>query len=58
MSCTDEETCPSVADTIVNPSPALVASPEVPGVLLIIATAAKDEFHTTVPVRSWMLPSL
>jgi hypothetical protein len=58
VSWVEEETCPSVADTVVAPSPALVAKPAVPGVLLIIATAAKDEFHDTVPVKSWLLPSL
>jgi hypothetical protein len=49
---------PSVAVIIVSPTPALVASPWVPGLLLITAAAAVDESQVAVDVRSCVEPSL
>lgn len=57
-SCAVPTICPSVAEILAVPCPALVASPAVPGLLLTTATAVEDEFHVTVPVRSCVLPSL
>jgi hypothetical protein len=39
------------------PTPALVASPFIPTVLLTIATCADEELHVTTEVRSCVLPS-
>lgn len=52
------EICPTEAEMLVVPWPALVAKPGVPGLLPTIATVTEDEFHITVPVKSWVLPSL
>jgi hypothetical protein len=49
---------PDVAVIVVVPTPALVAKPLLPGVLLIVATVADDELHCTVVVISWVLPSV
>lgn len=58
VSCAVPEVCPTEAEMLVIPCPALLASPAVPGLLLTIATAVEDEFHVAVPVKSWVLPSL
>jgi len=47
-----------VAVMIVAPKPILVAKPWLPGVLLIVATAALEELHVADEVRSCVLPSL
>ena len=47
-----------VAVMVVDPTPALVAKPLLPGALLIVATVAADELHCTVVVMFWVLPSV
>jgi hypothetical protein len=47
-----------VAETVAVPCPELVASPLLPTALLMIATAASEELHVTVDVRSCVLPSV
>lgn len=51
-------TPPNSAVIVVEPSPALVASPRLPGVLLITATAVREELQVTVEVRSCVDPSV
>lgn len=48
----------SVAVMVVVPSPTLVASPLLPGALLIVATALIDELHVAEVVRSCVELSL
>ena len=47
-----------VAEIVAVPCPALVARPLLPAALLMIATAANDEFQFTTVVRSCVLPSV
>ena len=45
---------PLVAEMVVVPTLAAVASPLVPAVLLIVATAGLEEAQVTCCVRSWV----
>jgi hypothetical protein len=49
---------PELAVMVVDPSPVLEATPFVPVALLMVATAAFDEFHVTELVKSCVLPSV
>src|SRR5258708_19557160 len=49
---------PAVAEILVVPKPALVASPCEPDVLLIVATAADEEAHATAVVMFAVVPSV
>ena len=49
---------PEVAVIFVVPSPALVARPLLPGLLLITATAADDDLQVTTAVISFVLSSV
>ena len=51
-------TDPSVAVMVVCPVLTLVASPFIPAVLLIVATAKVFDVHVTVPVMFCLLPSV
>lgn len=52
------EIAPSVAVIDVVPGPAVVASPSLPGSLLIMAAVGTEELQVTWVVRSWVLRSL
>ena len=54
----EEDMDAEVAVTVEDPSPALVASPLVPVVLLITSTGAEDELQFTIEVTSCELPSV
>ena len=54
----EEEIEPEVAVMLAVPTPALVANPFVPELLLTIATRAADELHVTAEVRSCIVPSV
>ena len=58
VSVAEPVTEPRVAVMMACPAPALVASPFVPLELLIIATPARFELHTTVVVMLCVLPSV
>src|SRR5438105_11764975 len=49
---------PKVAVTVVLPAAGPLARPCFPAVLLIVATAVFDEFHSAVAVRSCLVPSV
>jgi hypothetical protein len=49
---------PEVALTVVVPAPTALARPEVPAVLLIVATAPADELQLTCEVKLFVLWSL
>jgi hypothetical protein len=51
-------TAPELAVIVTVPVPALVASPWLPAVLLMLATDPVSELHSTVPVTSCVLPSV
>ena len=51
-------TLPEVAEMVVEPTANVVASPCVPGLLLIDAVLVALELHVTVEVRSRVLPSV
>ena len=50
-SCVEPDTPPSVAEIVVEPTPAEVARPEEPDALLIEAVAALDDPQVTDEVR-------
>jgi hypothetical protein len=52
------ETLPDVAVIVVFPAASALATPFVPDVLLIVATAGDDELQVTELVRFCVLPSL
>ena len=54
----DPATEPRVAVTVVLPVLALAASPWLPPALLMVATAADEELHCTVLVRSCVVSSV
>ena len=49
---------PEAAVMVAIPAPALVATPWLPGALLMAATVEADDDHTTVAVRACVLPSV
>jgi hypothetical protein len=49
---------PDVAEIVVLPADSAWASPCSAVALLMLATAVFDEFHATLAVRFWVLPSL
>jgi hypothetical protein len=58
VSVVDAVIDPEAAVMLVTPGAKLAASPFVPGVLLIVATATDEDDHVTLEVRSCELPSL
>src|SRR5258708_7335702 len=54
----EPEMAPDIAVMVVWPVLTLVASPLVPAVLLIVATAKAFDVHVTVPVMFCVLPSV
>jgi hypothetical protein len=54
----EELIAPDVAEIVVVPWPALVARPELPTLLLMMATPEFDELHVATEVRFCSLPSV
>ena len=58
VSVVEDVIVPSVAEIVVFPDPAVVASPMLPAVLLITATVFSEDTQFTIAVMSVLVPSL